>query len=229
MKYIKKYLLAILLFSLFFVRSEVTYISTEEPEIKKLGNQKEIELALEEIYKREKKFDADASYMYYPDLSNLIKQHNLKTGVEIGVLYGGNSEWLLNNANLEKLYSIDPYEHSFYGWKLLADLMFYKTQKKLKKFNTKNELIRKTSLQASKEFLKHSIDFVFIDGDHNYGAVAQDIQIWFEKVKNKGLVIGDDYHQTSPGVIQAVDEFCKLNNYKINQIGVDGRIWWFQK
>ncbi len=85
------------------------------------------------------------------------------------------------------------------------------------------EIIRKSSLSAFILINDNSLDFVFIDGDHSYKAVKEDISLWVTKVKNSGFFIGDDYHISSPGVIQAVDEFCLKNNYKF-QLIMD-RIW----
>lgn len=51
-----------------------------------------------------------------------------------------------------------------------------------------------------------SLDFVFIDAGHSYEAVKTDIADWWPKVRARGWFGGHDYHETKPGVIQAVDE-----------------------
>jgi len=50
-----------------------------------------------------------------------------------------------------------------------------------------------------------SIDLLFIDGDHSYGAVCRDIDAWLPKVKENGIVVFHDYGW-SDGVKQAVRE-----------------------
>jgi predicted O-methyltransferase YrrM len=67
-------------------------------------------------------------------------------------------------------------------------------------------VIKATSKAAAKKFANESLDVVFIDLDHSYEAVKEDIQLWVTKVKKGGYIAGDDYHENWKGVIQAVDE-----------------------
>lgn len=48
------------------------------------------------------------------------------------------------------------------------------------------------------------IDFLFIDGDHRYEAVRQDIDSWLPHVRDGGIIAGHDYDQ--PGVKKAASE-----------------------
>ena len=66
--------------------------------------------------------------------------------------------------------------------------------------------IRKTSIEASKDFEDNSLDIVFIDANHSYEAVKEDILHWMPKIKKNGIMAGHDYHPTWSGVIQAVNE-----------------------
>ena len=68
------------------------------------------------------------------------------------------------------------------------------------------KIIRKTSAQAAKGFKANSVDFVFIDGSHDYDSVCVDIEIWLPKVKPGGMIGGHDYttHET---VREAVDTY----------------------
>lgn len=74
--------------------------------------------------------------------------------------------------------------------------------------------LRMTSLEAAENFKNNSIDFVFIDAEHDYENVKKDMSAWFPKVKKGGIFAGHDYCGSWPGVIKAVDEFTeskKLN------------------
>jgi len=42
------------------------------------------------------------------------------------------------------------------------------------------------------KFNDNSIDFLFIDGDHSFKSVSEDIQLWLPKVK--GILSGHDYN-----------------------------------
>ena len=60
--------------------------------------------------------------------------------------------------------------------------------------------------EASKKFKKASLDFVYIDGSHDYVSVCVDIEIWLPKLKPGGMIGGHDYttHET---VREAVDTY----------------------
>jgi cephalosporin hydroxylase len=64
------------------------------------------------------------------------------------------------------------------------------------------------SVQAAKLYKDKSLDFIWIDADHTYEAVKEDIEAWFPKLKSHRYLAGHDYgNREFPGVKQAVDEF----------------------
>lgn len=85
--------------------------------------------------------------------------------------------------------------------------------------------IRKNSIEASKQFEDQSCDVVYIDMEHTYEAVLEDIEHWLPKVKSQGYIAGHDYVNYTGGVIKAVDE--KFTKDKI-QI-MDHGTWIFKK
>jgi hypothetical protein len=63
---------------------------------------------------------------------------------------------------------------------------------------------------ASQEFENESLDFVFIDADHQYESVKKDIELWLPKIKIGGIISGHDYAFGGYcGVIPAVNEKFK--------------------
>lgn len=66
-------------------------------------------------------------------------------------------------------------------------------------------ILKKQSYAASQDYDDHSLDFVFIDADHTFEFVLNDIIAWYPKVKVGGTLAGHDYHPNHPGVIKAVD------------------------
>jgi len=66
-------------------------------------------------------------------------------------------------------------------------------------------VLEMTTHLASRVTDDRSLDFVFIDADHSYEAVRQDIKDWKNKVKPGGWLGGHDYTRKFPGVIEAVD------------------------
>lgn len=64
--------------------------------------------------------------------------------------------------------------------------------------------LQMSSLEAAGRFSDHSIDFVFIDGDHEYASVVADIRAWLPKVKPGGTIAGHDIDRES--VCRAVSD-----------------------
>ena len=63
------------------------------------------------------------------------------------------------------------------------------------------------------------IDYVFLDGGHEYNTVKNDLICCKEVVDNKGTILCDDYDLTyAPGVKQSIDEFVKQHNFKCDII-----------
>jgi hypothetical protein len=49
------------------------------------------------------------------------------------------------------------------------------------------------SVNAAKRYHDKSLDFVFIDGSHDYVSVKNDLHAWYPKVKDGGTIAGHDY------------------------------------
>ena len=72
--------------------------------------------------------------------------------------------------------------------------------------------IRKESIEASKDFEDESCDVVFLDMDHTYEGVKQDLIHWFPKVKKGGFIAGHD--RVWDGVSRAINEFFPKEKLK---------------
>lgn len=58
-----------------------------------------------------------------------------------------------------------------------------------------------------------SIIFCYIDADHSYTGVTNDINAWYPKMKSGGVMAFHDYLNPNYGVKKAVDEFCAAAKY----------------
>lgn len=78
----------------------------------------------------------------------------------------------------------------------------------------------------SPDMTERQRDLVFLDADHSYEAVRDDIWAWALHVKPGGILCGHDYGvKAFPGVKRAVDEIFGEQN-----VNVVGRcIWWVRK
>ncbi len=143
----------------------------------------------------------------YEILAKLINDNNFKTYIEVGVWEGETPRYLIKNTELDKLILVDSYskdsEMSNYGDVIQAqdkviDLMTANT-KKVVPFFTSSE-------SASKLIKDNSIDIIFLDADHAYESVKQDIELWYPKLKKDGILAIHDYQIKYFGVIKAVTE-----------------------
>lgn len=172
----------------------------------------------------------DGSYLA---VEKLVREKNLKTGAEIGLGYGGNAENMLKTKNMEHLYGIDPFTHKEgandvinFSQEDFDDICKF-VQKKLSPFKNRFTFIRKASVDAVND-VPDNLDFVYIDGDHSYQGVFDDLCAWTKKVKMGGIISGHDYnHPNLPGVKRAIDEFFRRFGWDIHT--EDNYVWWTEK
>lgn len=68
--------------------------------------------------------------------------------------------------------------------------------------------IRAPSTEGVKEIADGSLDFVYIDGNHSFDYVMQDLIVWSPKVRIGGIVAGHDYYRfRGAGVVDAVNAY----------------------
>ena len=85
----------------------------------------------------------------------------------------------------------------------------------LKNFKKNIHLIKGNSNQILKKIEMSKIDFVFLDGGHDYETVKNDLNNCIDVIKKNGTILCDDYNLSyAPGVKKAIDEFVKDNNFK---------------
>lgn len=71
------------------------------------------------------------------------------------------------------------------------------------------------ALHALQEQPPGSLDFVYIDGDHVYWSVVQEIGMAWERVKPGGILAGHDFYHGTPDVLRAVNEFAERENVTV--------------
>jgi len=86
-------------------------------------------------------------------------------------------------------------------------------------------IIRADSVTAAYMMQPDSFDLVFLDGDHAYSAVRQDIVLWSRLVRPGGLLCGHDYSTqgNNKGVKKAVDELLP------DQVVIGSRKTWIHQ
>lgn len=177
-------------------------------------------------------------------LENLPQTENGWTGVEIGVFRGATSAHLLRAFPNLFLYMIDPWDE--YD----PDSAYYKSGDRCSRFNINQQsenqrlaekatefslprrsILRLPSRIGAERLGGRSFEFVFIDGDHTYEAVSEDIDLWWPKVRTGCLLVGHDYNHPRNatgkfGVNRAVNEFVESEGLELNVVGT---CWWVRK
>lgn len=143
-------------------------------------------------------FNNDNSVGGLIDMVNHINGLNDKVMVEIGCFIGVSTETFLQ-FNPKKLYAVDIWglneTYSECDWlpsgKPNFDLIEESFRKMAKNYDN-IEIIKNFSKYASFGFRNKSIDFVYIDGEHTYNSVTEDIEHWLPKIKSGGYIAGHD-------------------------------------
>ena len=149
-------------------------------------------------------------------------------GIEIGVKQATFSHVLLSGWNNSKLYLVDPWEDqdkSVYDEDIHNHESDYNIAiQKLTDFEDRYEVVRKYSNDAHSNFANHSVDFIYVDGNHSYEGVKSDLELFYPKLKYGGVMMGDDYHVHELekvfgfdfGVTKAVNEFAINHRHNLS-------------
>ena len=164
----------------------------------------------------------------------------LLTGCEVGVWEGDTSKRILKHFPELFLVMVDQ-------WKVEDNQVHATTQEDMDAGHQKavdstefakdrRSIIHKTSVEAAKEIPDGFFDFVFIDADHRYEYIYDDVRAWWPKVRNGGILMGHDYNGTLErryggrvwGVKKAVDEFAlEMGGLQVNKH--PSLVWSIQK
>jgi hypothetical protein len=149
-----------------------------------------------------------------------IKDQERIRGAEIGVWHAPLSMKLLKHERIELL-MVDAYAQWSAQRSLVRRLNAVRRSLKITDFAAdRRRMMIMSSKQAAELVPDAFLDFVFIDADHKYESVLEDIHLWTPKVRKDGIVSGHDYdHPKHPGVKQAVYE--SFPDHKVS-----GEIWY---
>lgn len=140
-------------------------------------------------------------------LYNESKKHDVI--VEVGSWCGRSISAIASGCKNGKVYAVDTFEGSVDvrdSTNYLAKQMdVYKIFKENTKQFNNITVIRKTSVEAAKDFEDGSISLLFLDAGHDFDSVVADIKSWRKKVKSGGILCGHDWMEgTWQSVISAV-------------------------
>ena len=157
-----------------------------------------------------------ADIMALKDIVNSILKPNLLIA-EIGT-WKGHSASIIGNLikPYGHLYCIDHWlgdGHSGFGKEALSKdifAIFKKNMIELELWDIVHPMYM-NSISASEVFADNILDMVFIDGEHIYERVKEDILGWYPKLKLDGIMCGHDWDNPEHygghrGVTEAIEE-----------------------
>lgn len=152
-------------------------------------------------------------------LKEILNEIPKGKGIEVGTFKGELSKEILNMWD-GTLYMLDVWRplgneyidssnHANFENGVYGDAM-----SNIRGFEDRGIMIRCDSEVGSNIFENESLDFAYIDANHAYSFVKQDIELWWPKVKKGGWLCGHDYI--------ALDWW---NDPKFDANGIDKHIW----
>lgn len=180
-------------------------------------------------------------------------------GVEVGTFKGEFSKGIMGNWG-GTLFMVDVWrglgeEYKDSSNHNMHTNAYAEAMKNIEGYEDRAIMVRGTSEVTSEMFEDESLDFVYIDANHAYDYVKQDIELWYSKVSKGGYLLGHDYiamdWYNDPnflpngkdkhiyaangfyfgvfGVNPAVDEFCKEHGYTLSITNEWFGTWMIQK
>lgn len=134
-------------------------------------------------------------------LLGLLKQCNPSTIFEFGLMYGGSLYHFFLNTNSNV--TIDSLDINLLNLKAeVRDVIVN---------HSRITIHEGDSRLFDENSFKGLIDFIFIDGCHDYDVVKSDTQKAFNMLSPNGVIVWDDYSPHFPGVYKLINELLPLH------------------
>jgi len=89
----------------------------------------------------------------------------------------------------------------------------------LKKYRKNIDIITGNTNETLKQLSLNNIDYIFVDGGHDFETVKNDLYFCKKFIRDGGTILCDDYDLSqAPGVKNAIDEFVTNNECKFSII-----------
>ena len=125
---------------------------------------------------------------------------------EIGSYAGESTELFLSSGRVKQIFAIDPWRGG-YDPEEAAEVSDFALVEAAFEERMKGKNVVKLKMTMGEAFdLLPELDVVYIDGNHTYACILEDIRLSLQKVKSGGIVCGHDYDDKGNDVIRAVNE-----------------------
>lgn len=165
-------------------------------------------------------------------LSYIDALGNNLIGCEIGVCMGMTLRYFLDKStNIQRVYAIDAWQPYQDHWGAVTQELIDRWKATAVQLLTPHanriELIVEDSFRAADRIPLESLDYIFIDGDHCYAAVALDLRRYYNKVRTGGIFAGHDWQL--PTVRAAVEHFRAERGITSEIRFTDKNVWFWYK
>lgn len=148
---------------------------------------------------------------------------------ELGVFKGDFSKIIAHTIQPKLLYLVDIFlgnmgsgDKNGHNFEFIDMHQSYNSLVQYFYSNDNVSILKTTTYEFLQNIEPNVLDAVYIDADHSYNSVKQDLELSFAKINHNGFIMGHDYcPRQFPGVYRAVNEFCSLYNQQIKYIAND--------
>jgi predicted O-methyltransferase YrrM len=141
---------------------------------------------------------------------SLINQHQPRVCVELGTWLGASAIPVARAIAPWRgvLTCVDTWSDDIYHAGDTSPWLLVSCARNLVAAGVQNIRLMPTTTRVAARFWTEPIDYLYVDADHSYEAVREDLETWVPLVRPGGLIVGDDYrNEAFPGVEQAWDEY----------------------
>jgi hypothetical protein len=121
--------------------------------------------------------------------------------LEVGVYKGESTIQFMESGKFNRYFGVDCWTNDYYdpSPEFLrcipeSESEFDEVVKKYNNHTTVVTKLRMTSREAASLFKHEVFDFIYLDGNHNYEYIRDDIQLWWSMVKVGGYLGGHDFN-----------------------------------
>ena len=152
-------------------------------------------------------------------------------GAELGVFTGLFSSVFASEEKLAKVTFVDPWWQAFGDnypdWGAYSDYGRMSTRRayelakrRISRSGLPNRIIEvSSSYDWLRDQADESLDWVYLDSTHSYEGTKRELELLNRKIKNNGVILGDDWQcnrdHVHHGVCLAVNETLKSTNFEL--------------
>jgi len=163
-------------------------------------------------------------------LNNMMEMPLTGNCAEVGVSCGYNAHSMLTHSSIT-LVLVDDYKNY-----VECPDAESKANSLLELFKDRIQFIKKSSVEAAKQFPEGHFDYVYIDAGHTYEDVKSDIEAWLPKVSLGGMIAGHDFwkQEVRDAVLETLKDWVVCGTAVYSDTPVPSNLasmcdWWVYK